>query len=55
MTHFIAKEKIPPISGADEQKLATPVLIQVYVAAFLQTGLFLVHLFFCERNAVPVQ
>ena len=26
-----------------------------YVTAFLQTDLFLVHLFFCERKAVPVQ
>ena len=25
-----------------------------YVTAFLQTELFLVHLFFCERKAVPV-
>ena len=26
-----------------------------YITAFLQTGLFLVQLFFCEREAVPVQ
>ena len=26
-----------------------------YVTAFLQTDLFLVYLFFCERKAVPVQ
>ena len=37
-------------AGADEQELATPILRQ-----FLQTDLFLVHLFFCERKAVPVQ
>ena len=28
---------------------------QACVMAFLQTDLFLVHLFFCERKAVPVQ
>ena len=28
---------------------------EAYVTAFLQTDLFLVHLFFCERKAVPVQ
>ena len=26
-----------------------------YVTAFLQTDLFLVHLFFCEREVVPVR
>ena len=41
------------LSGADGQELATPVP-SLYVTAFLQTDLFLVHLFFCER-AVPVQ
>ena len=34
--------------GADEQELAN-------VTAFLQTDLFLLHLFFCKRKAVPVQ
>ena len=28
---------------------------EAYVTAFLQTDLFLVYLFFCERKAVPVQ
>ena len=28
---------------------------EAYVTAFLQTDLFLVDLFFCERKAVPVQ
>ena len=28
---------------------------EAYVTAFLQTDLFLVHLFSCERKAVPVQ
>ena len=26
-----------------------------YVTAFLQTDLFLVHLFFCEREVIPIQ
>ena len=38
--------------GDDEQELATPIL---HVTAFLQTDLFLVHLFFCERKAALVQ
>ena len=41
--------------GADEQELATPILSLKYVTAFLQTDLFLVHPFFCERKAVLVQ
>jgi len=28
---------------------------QAYVTAFLQTDLFVVHLFFCEKKAVPFQ
>ena len=28
---------------------------EAYVMAFLQTDLFLVYLFFCERKAVAVQ
>ena len=28
---------------------------KAYVTAFLQTDLFLVYLFFCERKALPVQ
>ena len=39
------------LTGANDQEHATP----INVTAFLQTDLFLVHLFFCERKAVPVQ
>ena len=34
---------------------STQLPYHAYVTAFLQTDLFLVHLFFCERKAVPVQ
>ena len=40
-------------SGADEQELATPILS--LSQGILQTDLFLVHRFFCERKAVLVQ
>ena len=45
----MAKKK-QTVTGADEWEHATPILSH----GILQTDLFLVYLFFCERKAVPV-
>ena len=41
--------------GARDRERPGPSENQANVMAFLQTDVLLVHLFFCERKAVPVQ
>ena len=38
-----------------QEPMSRSLQLLYYVTAFLQTDLFLVYLFFCQRKAVPVQ